>query len=132
MTLSAFILLPTFMCISRHDRRDNRARAHYRECQSIVVTVRYRVALSAARLHNHVVSRGAAPPPALINLSRLSANLCAIIRRNRVEFWPPNLSDSLLPIFVIYTKKTVVAASIALKFSQFIAEKSVGFGCAIH
>lgn len=26
MTLSAFILLPTFMCISRHDRRDNRAR----------------------------------------------------------------------------------------------------------
>jgi len=26
MTLFAFILLPTFMCISRHDRRDNRAR----------------------------------------------------------------------------------------------------------
>jgi len=26
MTLSGFILLPTFMCISQHDRRDNRAR----------------------------------------------------------------------------------------------------------
>lgn len=37
MTLSAFILLPTFMCISRHDRRDNQRPLHYRECQSIVV-----------------------------------------------------------------------------------------------
>jgi len=53
MTLSAFILLPTFMCISQHDRRDNLARC-------IIVNVsqfllRYVVLASRCRLRfrNH-------------------------------------------------------------------------------
>lgn len=73
MTLSAFILLPTFMCISRHDRRDNRARCGFivNVSQLLLLCVyRARYIVGRALLRNRArAPPSLAEPPSLINSS---------------------------------------------------------------
>lgn len=81
-TLSAFILLLTFMCISRHDRRDNRARC-------IIVNVSQflllRVVLAShCRLSFHNRPRAPVPSKVINYLSERLRFPCERIRAARV------------------------------------------------